>query len=206
MSRVSAAERFEPPMIVRYFLQWAQTATAAQRAEGAGALARAWLFAEMDAASGATRNRADVAARRSVARGAAGARRQFRQRRRGAARHRLGARLRSVRHRRAAAVALAAAHRRRADRLRRHRRRLRPERHRPASAPFGRRRRGARRGRRPRGGDFARRQSRGRSPEFSMRRIVERFGHDAETARRCWPARICPPRCATNWCRRRPRR
>jgi uncharacterized protein (DUF2336 family) len=36
-------------MIVRNFLQWAQKATAAQRAEGAGALARAYLYSEMDA-------------------------------------------------------------------------------------------------------------------------------------------------------------
>lgn len=35
-------------MIVRHFLQWAQTATAAQRAEGAGALARAYLYSDMD--------------------------------------------------------------------------------------------------------------------------------------------------------------
>lgn len=36
-------------MIVRNFLQWTQTATAAQRAEGAGALARAYLYGDMDA-------------------------------------------------------------------------------------------------------------------------------------------------------------
>ncbi len=35
-------------MIVRNFLQWAQTASAAQRAEGAGALARAYLYSQMD--------------------------------------------------------------------------------------------------------------------------------------------------------------
>jgi len=35
-------------MIVRNFLSWAQTASAAQRAEGAGALARAYLYSEMD--------------------------------------------------------------------------------------------------------------------------------------------------------------
>ncbi len=35
-------------MIVRNFLQWAQTASAAQRAEAAGALARAYLYSEMD--------------------------------------------------------------------------------------------------------------------------------------------------------------
>jgi len=34
-------------MIVRHFLQWAQTASAAQRAEGAGALARAYLYSDM---------------------------------------------------------------------------------------------------------------------------------------------------------------
>ena len=36
-------------MIVRNFLQWAQTASAAQRAEGAGALARAYLYSDMEA-------------------------------------------------------------------------------------------------------------------------------------------------------------
>ncbi len=36
-------------MIVRNFLSWAQTANAAQRAEGAGALARAYLYANLDA-------------------------------------------------------------------------------------------------------------------------------------------------------------
>jgi uncharacterized protein (DUF2336 family) len=35
-------------MIVRNFLSWAQTAGAAQRAEGAGALARAYLYADLD--------------------------------------------------------------------------------------------------------------------------------------------------------------
>jgi uncharacterized protein (DUF2336 family) len=35
-------------MIVRNFLQWAQTAGAAQRAEGAGALARAYLYSDLD--------------------------------------------------------------------------------------------------------------------------------------------------------------
>lgn len=38
-------------MIVRHFLQWAQTAPAAQRAEGAGALARAYLYSDMDASA-----------------------------------------------------------------------------------------------------------------------------------------------------------
>ena len=36
-------------MIVRNFLSWAQTANAAQRAEGAGALARAYLYSDIDA-------------------------------------------------------------------------------------------------------------------------------------------------------------
>ncbi|MCC3246583.1 DUF2336 domain-containing protein [Methylocystis sp. WRRC1] len=36
-------------MIVRNFLSWAQTAPAAQRAEGAGALARAYLYSDLDA-------------------------------------------------------------------------------------------------------------------------------------------------------------
>ncbi|QGM47518.1 DUF2336 domain-containing protein [Methylocystis heyeri] len=35
-------------MIVRNFMQWARTAAAAQRAEGAGALARAYLYSQMD--------------------------------------------------------------------------------------------------------------------------------------------------------------
>jgi uncharacterized protein (DUF2336 family) len=35
-------------MIVRNFLSWAQTANAAQRADGAGALARAYLYAQME--------------------------------------------------------------------------------------------------------------------------------------------------------------
>ncbi|WP_442754499.1 DUF2336 domain-containing protein [Methylocystis sp. JAN1] len=35
-------------MIVRHFLSWAQTANAAQRAEGAGALARAYLYSALD--------------------------------------------------------------------------------------------------------------------------------------------------------------
>jgi uncharacterized protein (DUF2336 family) len=35
-------------MIVRNFLQWAQTAPAARRAEGAGALARAYLYSDME--------------------------------------------------------------------------------------------------------------------------------------------------------------
>ena len=35
-------------MIVRNFLQWAMTASAAQRSEGAGALARAYLYSELD--------------------------------------------------------------------------------------------------------------------------------------------------------------
>jgi uncharacterized protein (DUF2336 family) len=35
-------------MIVRNFLSWAQTANAAQRAEGAGALARAYLYSELE--------------------------------------------------------------------------------------------------------------------------------------------------------------
>ncbi len=38
-------------MIVRNFLSWAQTANAAQRAEGAGALARAYLYSDLDAKS-----------------------------------------------------------------------------------------------------------------------------------------------------------
>jgi uncharacterized protein (DUF2336 family) len=37
-------------MIVRHFLAWSRRATAAQRAEGAGALARAYLYADLDAA------------------------------------------------------------------------------------------------------------------------------------------------------------
>lgn len=37
-------------MIVRNFLQWAQTASASQRAEGAGALARAYIYSDMDRA------------------------------------------------------------------------------------------------------------------------------------------------------------
>ncbi len=36
-------------MIVRKFLQWAQTASASQRADGASALARAYLYADFDA-------------------------------------------------------------------------------------------------------------------------------------------------------------
>ncbi|WP_424361637.1 DUF2336 domain-containing protein [Methylocystis parvus] len=36
-------------MIVRHFLSWAQTANAAQRAEGAGALARAYLYSDLEA-------------------------------------------------------------------------------------------------------------------------------------------------------------
>jgi len=36
-------------MIVRNFLSWAQTANAAQRAEGAGALARAYLYSDLEA-------------------------------------------------------------------------------------------------------------------------------------------------------------
>jgi uncharacterized protein (DUF2336 family) len=39
----------EASMIVRHFLSWAQSASAAQRAEGAGVLARAYLYAELDA-------------------------------------------------------------------------------------------------------------------------------------------------------------
>jgi uncharacterized protein (DUF2336 family) len=35
-------------MIMRHFLSWAQTANAAQRAEAAGALARAYLYADLD--------------------------------------------------------------------------------------------------------------------------------------------------------------
>jgi uncharacterized protein (DUF2336 family) len=35
-------------MIVRHFLSWAQTANAAQRAEGAGALARAFLYSDLE--------------------------------------------------------------------------------------------------------------------------------------------------------------
>lgn len=35
-------------MIVRHFLSWAQTANAAQRAEGAGALARAYLYSDLE--------------------------------------------------------------------------------------------------------------------------------------------------------------
>ena len=38
-------------MIVRSFLSWAQTASAAQRAEGAGALARAYLYSDLDPAA-----------------------------------------------------------------------------------------------------------------------------------------------------------
>lgn len=45
-------------MIVRHFLQWAQKANAAQRAEGAGALARAFLYSELDAP---TRREAEIA-------------------------------------------------------------------------------------------------------------------------------------------------
>lgn len=37
-------------MIVRNFLSWAQTANAAQRAEGAGALARAYLYSDLESA------------------------------------------------------------------------------------------------------------------------------------------------------------
>lgn len=37
-------------MIVRHFLAWSRRANAAQRAEGAGALARAYLYADLDAA------------------------------------------------------------------------------------------------------------------------------------------------------------
>jgi uncharacterized protein (DUF2336 family) len=45
-------------MIGRNFLQWAQTAPVAQRAEGAGALARAYLYSEMEQA---TRREAEIA-------------------------------------------------------------------------------------------------------------------------------------------------
>lgn len=45
-------------MIVRNFLQWAQKASAAQRAEGAGALARAYLYSEMEPE---TRRSAEIA-------------------------------------------------------------------------------------------------------------------------------------------------
>ncbi|MCX7899784.1 MAG: DUF2336 domain-containing protein [Methylocystis sp.] len=45
-------------MIVRSFLHWANTAPAAQRAEGAGALARAFLYAEMEPAA---RREAEIA-------------------------------------------------------------------------------------------------------------------------------------------------
>lgn len=45
-------------MIVRNFLQWAQTASATQRAESAGALARAYLFSDMDAS---VRREAEIA-------------------------------------------------------------------------------------------------------------------------------------------------
>ncbi|PPD46171.1 MAG: hypothetical protein CTY15_02030 [Methylocystis sp.] len=45
-------------MIVRNFLSWAQTANAAQRAEGAGALARAYLYSDLDAPS---RREAEIA-------------------------------------------------------------------------------------------------------------------------------------------------
>ncbi len=45
-------------MIVRNFLQWAQTAPAAPRAEGAGALARAYLYSDLEQA---TRREAELA-------------------------------------------------------------------------------------------------------------------------------------------------
>jgi uncharacterized protein (DUF2336 family) len=45
-------------MIVRNFLQWAQKAPAAQRAEGAGALARAYLYSDMEQE---TRREAEIA-------------------------------------------------------------------------------------------------------------------------------------------------
>ncbi len=45
-------------MIVRNFLHWAQTASAAQRAEGAGALARAFLYSDMEPAA---RREAEIA-------------------------------------------------------------------------------------------------------------------------------------------------
>lgn len=45
-------------MIVRSFLHWAQTASAAQRAEGAGALARAYLYSDLELAA---RREAEIA-------------------------------------------------------------------------------------------------------------------------------------------------
>lgn len=45
-------------MIVRNFLSWAQTASAAQRAEGAGAMARAYLYSDLDATA---RREAEIA-------------------------------------------------------------------------------------------------------------------------------------------------
>ena len=45
-------------MIVRKFMQWAATASSVERAEGAGSLARAWLYAEL---SESDRDEAEVA-------------------------------------------------------------------------------------------------------------------------------------------------
>lgn len=50
--------RMRLSMIVRKFMQWAATASAVERAEGAGSLARAWLYAEL---SETDRDEAEVA-------------------------------------------------------------------------------------------------------------------------------------------------
>ena len=44
-----SGQEFPFPMIVRKFMQWAATASSAERAEGAGSLARAYLYADFDA-------------------------------------------------------------------------------------------------------------------------------------------------------------
>ena len=166
-------------MIVRNFLQWAMTASAAQRSEGAGALARAYLYSELDER---TRRDAEIAmmsllddpsplVRRALADNFASA---------ADAPHSLISALANDQSDIAAptSVAFAAALRGGIGRLRGDRRRLRPKRHRPARPRARQRRGGARRSRRARGGDFARGQSR-----RGTRRIFD-AAHDRAFRRR----------------------
>ncbi len=148
-------------MIVRKFMQWVQTASASQRADGASALARAFLYADLDAeqmveAQQALTSLLDDASPLVPP----GACRKLCQRRRGAASYRLGARRRSIRYFLDRARAFAAFDRFRTDRLRRHWRCFRAIGDRSASAPFGTGRGGHRGDWRTRGFDLARGQSR----------------------------------------------
>src|SRR3954447_11108470 len=167
-------------MLVRRFMIWVGAVSAAERAEGVGALARAYLYGNFAETEKRDAEVAFFPAGRSLADRAQIHRRGVRQRRRCTACNRAGARQRSVRNLFGRARPLAAPVRCGSYRLRGGRRRFCPGSDHASSASLDERLGGARRNRFAGGADRAGGQSGRGNCRLLLTHDHERFGFDGE--------------------------